>query len=83
MKIFNTYILTVATILLLSTVLLIAAGQGSLEHYFTIYIIEALVITELFIYLNHKARHALTYVSVLLFGGFAFIVGFQIFKILN
>ena len=83
MKIFNHYILTVAVILLASTVLLIAAGQDSLEHYFTIYIIEALVITELFIYLNQKARRALTYVSVLLFGGFAFILGFQIFKIIT
>ena len=83
MKIFNRYILTVASILLLSTVLLIAAGQNSLERYFTVYVIEALVITELYVYLNQKARRGLTYVSVLLFGGFAFILGFQILKILS
>jgi hypothetical protein len=83
MKIFNRYILTIAITLLLSTVLLIAAGQNSLEQFFTVYIVEALVVTELFIYLNAKARRALTYVSVLLFGGFAFILGLQIFKILS
>jgi hypothetical protein len=83
MKIFNHYILTVAIVLLISTVLLIAAGQNSLAQYFTIYIIESLVITELYIFLNQKARRALTYVSVLLLGGFVFIMGFQIFKILS
>ena len=83
MKIYNRYILTVAILLLLSTVWLIAAGQNSLERYFTIYIIEALVITELYVYLNQKARRGLTYVSVLLFGGFAFILCFQILKILS
>jgi len=82
MKIFNRYILTVASILLLSTVLLIAAGQNSLERYFSVYVIEALVITELYVYLNQKARRGLNYVSVLLFGGFAFILCFQILKIL-
>ncbi len=83
MTIYNHYILTVAIILLLSTVLLIAAGQNSLDHYITIYIIEALGITELYVYLNQKARRGLTYVSLLLFGGFAFILCFQILKILS
>lgn len=83
MKIYNRYILTIAVLLLLSTVLMVAAGQDSLERYFAVYIIEALAITELFVYFNHKARRGLNYVSVLLFGGFAFILCFQIFKILS
>jgi hypothetical protein len=82
-KIYNRYILTVATCLLLSTVFLIAAGQNSLDAYFTIYVIESLVITELYVHLNNKARRGLVYVSALLFGGFAFVLIFQIFKVLT
>lgn len=83
MKIYNRYILTVAICLFLTTIFLIATGQDSLDSYFTIYIIEALVITELYVYLNNKARRGLTYVSTLLFGGFAFVLFFQILKILT
>ena len=83
MKIYNQYILTVAICLLLSTVFLIATGQSSLDTYFTIYIIEALVITELYVHLNNKARRGLVYVSTILFAGFAFVLFFQIFKVLT
>lgn len=83
MKIYNRYILTVAICLLLSTVFLIATGQNSLDTYFTVYVIEALVITELYVYLNNKARRGLIYVSTLLFGGFALVLFFQIFRLLT
>jgi hypothetical protein len=83
MIVYNRYILTIAVVMLLSTVWLIAAGQNSLDVYFTIYVIEALVITELHVYLNSKARRGLIYVSTLLFGGFAFVLFFQILKILT
>jgi hypothetical protein len=62
---------------------MIASGQNSLDTYVSVYIIEAMVITELHVYLNKKARRGLTYVSALLFGGFAFILFFQIVKILT
>jgi hypothetical protein len=81
LTVYNRYILTVAVIMLLSTVCLIAAGQGSLDVYFTIYVIEALATTELYVHLNNKARRELTYVSTLLFGGFALVLFFQILKI--
>ncbi len=83
MKIYNRYILAVALVLLLTTVLLIAVGQNSLDIYLTIYIIEALLITELFVYFNTKARRGLSYVSALLFGGFAIVLSLQIIKILT
>lgn len=83
MTIYNRYVITVTLFLLLSTVLLIAAGQNSLDIYFTVYVIEALVISELYVHLNTKARRGLTYVSALLFGGFAFILLFQIIKLLT
>lgn len=82
MIVYNRYILTIAVILLVSTVFMIATGQNALDTYFTVYVIEALIITELFVYLNKKARRGLSYVSMLLFIGFTFVLSFQILKIL-
>ncbi len=82
MRLYNRYILTVALSLLLTTVILIAIGQNSLSIYYTIYVIEALIITELYVYFNNKARRGLTYVSTMLFGGFAVALCLQVLKIL-
>jgi len=81
-KIYNRYILTVAVLLLLTTVILIATGQNSLDIYYTSYVIEALIVTELYIYFNNKARRGLNLVSILLFGGFAVALCLQVLKIL-
>jgi len=82
LKIYNSYILTTAIVLLLTTVILVATGQNSLDIYFTIYTIETLVITELNVYFNAKARRGLTSVSTLLFAGFLVIVAIHVLKIL-
>ena len=82
MKIYNSYILTTAIVLLLTTVILVATGQNSLDVYFTVYTIETLVITELNVYFNAKARRGLTSVSTLLFAGFLVIVAIHVLKIL-
>jgi len=82
-KIYNSYILTVALCLLLTTVILIATGQDTLDIYYTIYIIEALIITELYVFFNAKARRGLTLASGLLFAGFMVILGIQVIKILT
>jgi len=82
MKIYNNYILIVAILFLLTTVSLIATGQNSLDIYYTVYIIEALIVTELYVYFNTKARRGLNFVSAILFAGFLFIVALQVIKIL-
>ncbi len=82
MKIYNSYILIIALSLLLTTIILTATGQNSLDIYFAVYIIEALVITELYVYFNTKARRGLTLVSVILFGGFLFTVCLELINIL-
>jgi len=81
-KIYNNYILIIALLLLLTTIILIATGQNSLDIYYTIYIIEALVVTELYVYFNAKARRGLNLVSAVLFGGFLFVVSLGVIKIL-
>ena len=82
MKIYNNYILIVAILFLLTTVILVATGQNSLDIYYTVYIIEALIVTELYVYFNTKARRGLNFVSTILFAGFLFIVALQVIKIL-
>lgn len=82
MRLYNRYILTVALFLLVTTVILIASGQNALDIYFTVYVIEALAITELYVYFNNKARRGLTYVSAILFGGFAVAICLQVVRIL-
>ena len=83
MKIYNIYILTVALSLLLTTIILTVIGQSSLDVYYTIYILEAFIITELYVFFNTKARRGLTFVSIILFGGFAVVLSLQVIKILT
>ncbi|MBI4266910.1 MAG: hypothetical protein HY668_00900 [Chloroflexi bacterium] len=82
MKIYNSYILTVALLLLLTTLLLMALGQDSLDLYYTLYVVEALAVTELYVHFNTKARHGLTRVSFILFIGFAVIMGSLVIRVL-
>ncbi len=82
MKIYNTYILTIACLLLLTTVILVALGQTSLDIYYILYVMEALAVTELYVYFNAEARRRLRVVSIMLFGGFSFVVFLQIMRIL-
>jgi uncharacterized membrane protein len=83
LSLYNRYILTVSICLLLSTVIMIAVGLDSLQVYFTIYVFEALVVTELYVYFNRKAHRALTYVTTLLFAGFIIAMGLQIYNMLT
>jgi len=81
-KIYNSYILIIAVLLLLTTVILVATGQNSLDIYYTIFVIEALIVTELYVYFNAKARRGLAMVSTILFGGFLVVVSLQVIKVL-
>ncbi|MFC2067073.1 hypothetical protein ACFLUO_08545 [Chloroflexota bacterium] len=83
MKIYNSYILTVALALLLTTIALIAIGQNSLVIYYTFYIVEALIITELYAYLNTKARRGLSVISIMLLAGFVSVLCLQVIKIIT
>ena len=78
MKIYNVYILAVAVLLMLTTVVLVALGKNSLGIYYTSYIIEAIVVTELFVHFNAKARQGLSMVSAVLFAGLVFIVSLKV-----
>ena len=72
-----------AILFMLTTVILSVVSNSSLDLYWTIYIIEALVLTELYVYLNPKARRGLNRVSYVLFAGFMLIVAQNVTGILS
>ena len=82
MRAYNRYVLSLAVVLLLTTLALVAAGVQKLADYYTLYVLEALVITELFVYFNRRARRGLTLVSIVLFAGFLAIVAARVAALL-
>ena len=82
MRIYNNYVITIASLLLLTTVILAAVGVNSLDVYYTCYVVEALIITELYVYFNARARRSLAVVSAVLFAGFMVILLSTTLKIL-
>ena len=82
MKIYNSYILTVAILLLLTTIILAALGHDSLGIYYTSYVVEALIVTELYVYFSAKARRGLSLIGIVLFCGFLVVASLQVARIL-
>jgi hypothetical protein len=80
LKIYNRYVVTVAVTLLVTTLIFIIAGQASLDLYFSVYVIEALIVTELYIYFSKRSRRALNMIGVMLFGSFAIVLCLQVIK---
>lgn len=83
MVLYNRYLLTVGTLFAVSTTILAAYGQDKLDAYFTGYVIEYLIATLLFVYLNPKARRLLDAMGYVMFGGFAIIVALKVIAILK
>jgi hypothetical protein len=83
MRFFNRYIITVAFVLLATVVVLVALGKDELWLYYSLMIIEALAVTELYAYLNTKAQRALTSVGFLLFAGFLVAVAQKVLAIIK
>jgi hypothetical protein len=63
--------------------LLAFGGQKDIQVYFILDLIAYLVITLLYVYLNPRARGALTAVSAVFFAGFGVIVALNIVNILK
>jgi hypothetical protein len=82
-RIYNRYIVSLALLFSLTTILMAAYGQNRLDVYFTVYLIETLVLTEIYVYLTPKARRGLNLISGVLFIGFIGIVAFEVYKILS
>jgi len=80
--IYNRYILIMALIFSVTSVIFAIADVSDLVLCLTIYVIESLVLTELFIYLNPKARRNLNRINGVLFGLFLVLVAVEVAGIL-
>lgn len=83
MTLYNRYLLILGTLFFLSTSILAAYGQDRLDAYFTVYVIEYLITTLLFVYLDPRARRLLDATGYVLFGGFMVIVILKVIEILR
>jgi hypothetical protein len=83
MVLYNRYLLTLAALFALSTAILAGYGQEKLDAYFTLFVIEYLVVTLLFAYLHPRARRLLDGLGYVLFGGFLVIVILKVIEILR
>jgi len=70
MRIYNKYILTLAISSGLINSILAFLDNFALETYFIINITAYLAITLVYVYLNPRARRALSTIGIVLFGGF-------------
>ena len=85
MRIYNRYIMTVVTLLLVTTVIMVACKVTSLENYYSVYVLETLVATEVYGYCGFsiRARRGLHTVSVVLFLGFIGVLVIRVVKMIN
>ena len=83
MRIYNTYVMSLALLACAINTILAFWGQDNLEIYFTINIISYLVVTLLYVYLNPKAKKALNAIGFVLFGGFLIIVALKVIEIIS
>jgi hypothetical protein len=82
-RIYNRFIISLALLLALTTVIMAAYGQSRLDIYLTIFLIETLALTELYVYLNPKARRSLGIITGVLFLGFVALVVLEVYKIIS
>ena len=82
MTLYNRYILVLALFFGFTSVAFAVAVVSSISLCLTIYIIESLILTELFIYINPKAKRNLNRVNLMLFCLFLAILLDRVLEIL-
>ena len=83
MRVYNKYVLTLAISSGVVNSLLAFLGQGDLEFYFIASTTVYLAVTLLYVYLNPRARKALSTIGIVLFGGFIVTVALKAMEIVT
>lgn len=83
MTVYSRYLLTVAVVLPISTVVLAAYSVQQLDAYLSLYVLEYLVISVLFAYVHPRGKRVLDGVGIVLFMGFLAIVAVKVADILR
>lgn len=78
MRPYNRYLIALSAVLSLSTTVLAAYDVRRLDAYFSLYVIESLVVTLLFGYLHPRASRALNGISWALVAGFLLVVAIKV-----
>jgi len=81
-KIYDNYILILASLLLSTSVILTVLNETRIDLCFSIFLIETLVLNELCICFNPKAKRNLNRVNYILFAGSSFIVAAKVTEII-
>ena len=80
MRLYNRYLSILGLSYVATTVILASYSQNSLDLYFSVFLIEYLVVTLVFAGLNPKARRILTSLGFILFGFFLAIVVMKVIQ---
>ena len=83
MRVYNSFITTLALAFASITAGLAVYRVDSLEGYFTGYTLALLVLTTLYVTFSPRARRALTLVGLVAFGGFMIVVALKVVEILS
>jgi hypothetical protein len=83
MRLYNRYLIVLSAILSLSTTVLAVYDVRQLDAYFSMYVIESLVVTLLFGYLHPRAGRVLSRISYALVACFLLIVVIKIATMLQ
>ena len=82
MRIYNIYIFSLVIAGGIANAVMAFLRQDNIEFYFFVNISVFLVISLLYVHLNHRARSALTVIGGVLFSGFAVIILLKVIDIL-
>ncbi|NLE94856.1 MAG: hypothetical protein GX600_04110 [Dehalococcoidia bacterium] len=83
MTITDRYVIVLATLLLGTSVVFAWTGETRINLYVSVFVIETLVVNQLFVWLNRRARAALSVVERILVVCFAAIVVAEVVRILS
>jgi hypothetical protein len=83
MTITDRYVIVLATLLLGTSAVFAWTGETRINLYVSVFVIETLVVNQLFVWLNRRARAALSVVERILVVCFAAIVVAEVVRILS
>jgi TRAP-type C4-dicarboxylate transport system permease small subunit len=81
LRIYNNYIISLTLAAGVVNALLAFFGQPDLSIYFIVNIVAYLAITLLYVYLNPRARRALSTIAAVFFAGFLVVVAIKVVAI--
>jgi heme/copper-type cytochrome/quinol oxidase subunit 4 len=81
-RIYDSYIITLTGLLLATAVAFAFVAESRLDICFSVFLIEVLIVNELFIHLNSRAKKGLNAVNYLLFAGFGIIIVDKIIEVI-